>query len=225
MKFIKGLTRFFHFGATETARQSVAENTLTRRGLLMGLGASLVVAAMPEIPLGRVWSIPKKIVYPPGMLTPEILRRFSDQMLAAMGPIEPVYYLHPAQYATLQELIGGDPAKVSEMVGHDDFGQEATTGQMIHKMRVRQAKYAAYWRGDQFVEMSGPEWDDKPVNIIPGADLNSGIVDIHIPSPTVEAGKVSRLLDRYGNALTSKLERTIVEPVRNELEDVLDLVV
>jgi hypothetical protein len=121
MQFLKGLTRFFHFEQEpETTRKP--EQAITRRGLLMGLGASLVVAAVPEIPFGRVWSIPKKIVYPPGTLTPEILRKFSEQVLARMGHIQPVMFMHPIQYERLKELVGDGslgrgPSTISEMIG------------------------------------------------------------------------------------------------------------
>lgn len=89
MQFLKGLTRWFHFnrepepvrshtgecgheivdgrhyppegGLVVECKQEKLLPELSRRGFLMGLGAAAVVAALPEIPLGRVWSIPKFI--------------------------------------------------------------------------------------------------------------------------------------------------------------------
>lgn len=91
---------------------------LSRRGFLMGLGAAAVVAALPEIPLGRVWSIPKFI---PGYMTrfDEINRRtwgsvaWGNQSMALQ--IEhirdklPLLYEHDDIFTDLLNVRGSGP--------------------------------------------------------------------------------------------------------------------
>jgi hypothetical protein len=137
MAFLKGLTKFFHF---EQEPQTVQpEQQMTRRGLLMGLGASLVVAAMPQIPFGRVWSIPKKIVCRQPL--------WNTQVVALQ--LEDVNDMLPT-------LVENDDV-LFNMIAADDFGHADV---MIRKLRRKQAQNAAFWRGDQFLDLSGPEWDN-----------------------------------------------------------------
>jgi hypothetical protein len=57
-----------------------------------------------------------------------------------------------------------------------------------------------------------------------GRKYLAGRPDNRMVNPKVEAGKVSRLLDRYGQAVADKVDREVVAPVRDQLEQVCDLV-
>lgn len=259
MQFLKGLTRWFHFGKTPTTIESgkriqevpaEPQQLVTRRNLLFGLGATAIVAAMPEIPVGRVWSFPRIIrtsFADPGRIDMLNLAAWEnspwhEQSLALQ--LEKVRDKLPLLYERDTQLLFKllsrvEPVSTRSMrLFDDEIHDYATNGVPLRgttydlvevdgifkEITLSDAKrlYPQVLSGN--IPPAGDDGSHGLFNVqytsAPSVELES----LGVPRPKTESGKVSRLVDRYGDALAEKVDRTVVKPVRDELESICDLV-
>lgn len=47
---------------------------------------------------------------------------------------------------------------------------------------------------------------------------------VTVPTPATEARKIGRLVNQFGDAVANKVDREVVKPVRDGLQDVVDLI-
>lgn len=258
MQFLKGLTRWFHFGKhlakiehcrscelpldstgmcpqcgeypndlEDDQPQSKLLPELSRRGFLFGLGSAAVVAALPEIPLGRVWSIPNLPVFPRNpacyddvlraqstwlqidqinrrtwasvdwgyQSTALQLERIRNELPLLYERDDMLFQIISTTEDNIERLVGAPPA----MFGGKVYTQEEVSA--CAESHVRQAMHEFESHVDR-VRRQG----------------------VTVPTPATEARKIGQLVNQFGDAVANKVDREVVKPVRDGLQEVCDLV-
>lgn len=275
MQFLKGLTRWFHFnrepepvrshtgecgheivegrhyppegGLVVECKQEKLLPELSRRGFLMGLGAAAVVATLPEIPLGRVWSIPNLTVFPRNPACyDDVLRARStwlqiDQInrrtwasvdwgyQSTALQLERIRNELPLLYDYDGSLFQRIPFDIGRSIGQKWDLVEDEKGARIRvyaEQNVRQAMGEFRKEVQDWQRQTGV-YDFTDVPLLPSKLQHKRERDWirrHTQGPATEARKIGRLVNQFGEAVANKVDREVVKPVRDGLQDVVDLI-